>query len=95
MTSLRSLYGSGDDEEEIFSLVDPEQHPRATDDEEAHQEHERLASGDYDETQEQLDEAESPGLPHDLLATLQGLTEEQLAEVSRFLVEIQDLEARE
>ena len=86
MTSLPSLYSSGDDEEEIFSLVDPEQHPYAPDDQEAQREHERLADGDYDEAQDQLDEMES--LPPDLLASLQGLSDEQRTEVARFIEEL-------
>ena len=89
MTSIRSIYGSGDDEDEIFRLIDPDRHPDAPDDHEAQQEQERLASGDYDDVQDRLDESE--GLPSNLTARLQELSADQLAEVSRL---IDDLEAQ-
>ena len=87
MTSLQSRYESGDDEEEIFSLVDPDQHPDTVDDHDARQEQERLANRDYDVVQDELDESESLS-PH-LIARLQGLSEDQLAELDRFIDKMQ------
>ena len=88
MSSIPSIYGSGDDEEEIFRLIDPDQHPDTPDDHQAQQEQERLASADYDEVQDRLDESVS--LPSDLVSSLQELSDDQLAEVARLIEELQD-----
>lgn len=83
--SLRSLYRSGDDEEELFRLTDPNEHPDDFDESVARQEEESLASGNYDGLQDELDELADET---SIAAALQGLSEEELGEVARLIERI-------
>ena len=83
--SLRSLYLSGDDEEELFRLTDPNEHPDDLDESVARQEEESLASGNYDDLQDQLDELADET---SITGALQGLSEEELGEVARLIERI-------
>jgi hypothetical protein len=80
--SILSLYLSGADEEELFRLTDPNEHPDNLDESAARQEEESLASGNYDVLQDELDE-----LTHEtsIATDLQGLSEEELGEVARLI----------
>ena len=80
---MPSIYGSGDDEDEICRLTDPDLHPAANDEEIAMREQELLSNTGYDDTQDEMDESAS--LPHDLTEVLQQLSDDQVAEVIRFL----------
>ncbi len=59
MTSLRSEYGSGDDEADIFRLITETVHPLTDDEDVGNQEEEHLSSGNYDDMQEEFDATES------------------------------------
>lgn len=59
MTSLRSEYGSGDDEEEIFNLIFRTSHPQSDDESVGNQEEEHLGSEHYDDEQDDFDETEA------------------------------------
>ena len=54
--SIPSLYLGGDDEEELFRLIDPDEHPDAADENVARKEEESLASSHYDDVQDGSDE---------------------------------------
>lgn len=83
--SLRSLYLSGDDEEELFRLTDPNEHPDDLDESVARQEEESLASGNYDDIQEDFDEL-AEDTP--IAIALQELSEDELSEVARLIESI-------
>ena len=84
--SVGSLYESGDDECELFRIIDPEHHPDADDDTTSIQEEAHLSRDDYQERQEAIDEqsATSSNSPTEW----DQLTPAQRAAVERF---IQDL----
>ena len=85
--SIRSLYLSGDDEEELFRLTDPNEHPDDRDESMARDEEESLASSAYDDLQEEFDEtAESTRLADDS----QKLSDDQLADIVRLIEDIQN-----
>ena len=83
---LPSLYGSGDDEEEIWNLVDPASYPRAPDDDTARMEDEHFASGNYNVHQDESDE--QARLPEGLVNQLRQLSAEDLERISRFIEEM-------
>ena len=85
--SIPSLYFSGDDEEELFRLTDPNEHPDAADENVARKEEESLASSHYDEVQNDSDELAEP--TH-LGAALQEFSDDELAEVVRLIEDIQN-----
>ena len=85
--SIPSLYHSGDDEEELFRLTDPDEHPDNLDESVARQEEESLASGNYDDLQDELDELADET---SIAAALQGLSEEELEEVARLIEDIRN-----
>lgn len=85
--SIPSLYHSGDDEEELFRLTDPNEHPDDLDESVARQEEESLASGIYDDLQDELDELADET---SIAAALQGLSEEELEEVARLIEDIRN-----
>ncbi len=88
--SLPSLYTSGDDEEELFRLTDPDDHPNAADESAARKEEESLAGSSYDDAQEEFDEM---GEPSSLAITgnsLQELTNDELAEVIELIEAIRN-----
>ena len=86
--SLASLYESGDDEHELFRVIDPEQHPDADDDTTSMQEEDHLSRDDYQERQEAIDEqsATSSNSP----AGWNQLAPDQRAAVERFILELTD-----
>ena len=59
MTSLRSEYRSGDDEDEIFNLILQTDHPQSDDESVGSQEEEHLSSENYDDRQDDYDETEA------------------------------------
>ena len=87
--SLPSLYGSGDDEEELFRLTRPDGHPNADDPATAEMEQKHIANSDYQDRQEEFDEQAEP------LAELigqdawQALTEREKEAVVDFIRELQ------
>ena len=83
--SIPSLYHSGDDEEELFRLTDPNEHPDDLDESVARKEEESLASGNYDDIQEDFDEL-AEDTP--IAAALQELSEDELSEVARLIESI-------
>ena len=85
--SIPSLYLSGGDEEELFRLTDPNEHPGSSDETVARQEEESLASSHYDEAQDEFDELVEP--TH-LEVALQELSGDELAEVARLIEDIQN-----
>lgn len=85
--SIPSLYHSGDDEEELFRLTDPNEHPDNLDESVARKEEESLASGNYDDIQDELDEL-AEDTP--IAAALQELSEDELAEVARLIENIRN-----
>ena len=85
--SIPSLYHSGHDEEELFRLTDPDEHPDNLDESVARQEEESLASGNYDDLQDELDELADET---SIAAALQGLSEEELEEVARLIEDIRN-----
>ena len=85
--SIPSLYASGDDEEELFRLTAPDDHPDAADDSVAKLEEQSLASSHYDDDQAEVDElAEATGLG----VAIQSLTDQEREEVLRLVEEIQN-----
>ena len=90
--SIPSLYHSGDDEEELFRLTDPNEHPDNLDESVARQEEESLASGNYDDLQDELDELADET---SLAVALQGLSEEELGEVARLIESIRQRNGEE
>lgn len=85
--SLRSEYRSGDDEEELFRLTAPDDHPDLGDESIAKLEEESIASSHYDDDQQEADELAEP----DRLGTaVQGLTDDEIAEVLKLINEIQN-----
>ena len=56
---LKSLYGSGPDEEAIFRLTNPDSHPNTEDKAITEEEVRRLSAAEYADLQEQFDEQES------------------------------------
>ena len=85
--SIPSLYLGGDDEEELFRLIDPDEHPDAADENVARKEEESLASSHYDDVQDGSDELAEP--TH-LEADLQDLSDDELSEVVQLIKEIQN-----
>ncbi len=85
--SIPSMYLSGDDEEELFRLSDPNGHPDSIDESVARKEQESLAGSLYDEEQDEFDEVVEPPL---LATALQELSDEELAEVARLIEDIQN-----
>jgi hypothetical protein len=85
--SIRSLYSSGDDEEELFRLTAPDEHPDSSDESIAILEEESLSSSNYDDAQDELDEHASP---INLEGPLRELSDDELAEVVRLIEEIQN-----
>ena len=83
--SIPSLYLSGDDEEELFRLTDPDKHPDDLDESVARKEEESLSSGSYDEIQYEFDELVSDT---SIAAALRELSENELAEVARLIENI-------
>ena len=83
--SIHSIYGSGDDEEEIFRLTDPDEHPDSDDEQLARQEEESISSSGYDDAQGEHDESAERII---LGATLQDFSDEDLADVFRLIEEI-------
>ena len=83
--SIPSLYLSGDDEEELFRLTDPDEHPDDLDESVARKEEESLSSGSYDEIQYEFDELVSDT---SIAAALRELSENELAEVARLIENI-------
>ena len=85
--SIPSIYGTGDDEEEIFRLTDPDKHPDSDDEYLARQEEESISGSGYDDAQAEHDESteENP-----LQDTLQRLSDEELAEAARIIEDIQN-----
>ena len=85
--SIPSLYSSGDDEEELFRLTAPDDHPDAADDSVAKLEEQSLAGSYYDDDQAELDElAEATRLG----VAIQDLTDLEREEVLRLVEEIQN-----
>ncbi len=85
--SIGSLYLGGDDEEELFRLTTPDEHPDSNDDRVARLEEESLASGHYDEDQDESDEEADATL---LEVALQELSDDEIAAVAQFIEEIQN-----
>ena len=85
--SIPSIYGTGDDEEEIFRLTDPDKHPDSDDECLARQEEEAISGSRYDDAQAEHDESTEMNLLQD---TLQGLSDEELAEAARIIEDIQN-----
>ena len=83
--SIPSLYASGDDEEELFRLTAPDDHPDAADDGIAKLEEQFLASSRYDDEQDESDEATELSAR---AATLRELSDDELAEVDQFIQDI-------
>ena len=84
--SLRSEYRSGDDEEELFRLTAPDDHPDSSDESIAMLEEQSIASSHYDDDQHEADElAETNRLG----AAVQELTGNEIAEVLKLIDEIQ------
>ena len=84
--SMPSLYSSGEDEEEIFRLTDPDEHPDSSDEDAARLEEASLSSSSYADDQDELDElAESIHLE----VAFQELSDDERAEVVRLIEEIQ------
>ena len=83
--SIPSLYYSGDDEEELFRLTDPNEHPDNLDESVARKEEESLSSGNYDDIQDELDELADET---SIAAALQELSEEELEGVARLIEDI-------
>lgn len=57
--SIRSIYGTGPEEEDLFLLTAPSSLPEADDENVAMQEAEWLSSSDYSDNQEEFDERDS------------------------------------
>ena len=85
--SIPSRYLSGDDEEDLFRLTNPDEHPDAADENVARKEEESLASSHYDDVQDDSDELAQPT---QLGAALQEFSAAQLAEVVRLIEDIQN-----
>ena len=79
--SIPSLYTSGDDEEELFRLTAPHDHPDAADDSVAKLEEQSLASSHYDDDQAEVDELEATRLG----VAIQDLTDQEREEVVRLV----------
>ena len=82
---LKSIYGSGPDEEEIFRLTNPEAHPSTEDSAIAQEDIDRLAASAYDDEQEHFDEQESKPSVEELIERIDTLSPEQVAELSHYL----------
>lgn len=87
MTSLRSEYRSGDDEQEIFNLILRTDHPQSDDESVSNQEEEHLSSEDYGDQQDEFDENEArirnladffPQLPEEARDRIIGLLDDIL-----------------
>ena len=85
--SIPSLYGSGEDEEELFRITDPNAHPDSSDDGVARKEEQSLADNSYDDAQDDFDELSEPT---QLEVALQELSEEELTEVARLIEDIRN-----
>ena len=85
--TIPSLYISGDDEEELFRLTTPDEHPDSSDDSIAKMEEESLASGNYDDIQDESDEHAEPARP---VVALQDFSEDEANEVFQLIEEIQN-----
>ncbi len=85
--SIPSIYGTGDDEEEIFRLTDPDEHPDSDDESLARREEESISGSGYDDAQADHDERSE----HDSWqVTLHGLSDEELADAARLIEDIQN-----
>ena len=82
---LKSIYGSGPDEEEIFRLTNPDSHPNTEDKSIAEEEARILSTAEYDDSQEQFDEQESRSSVLELIETVRTLSPEKIAELLNFL----------
>ena len=85
--SIPSLYLSGDDEEELFRLTAPDRHPDSDNDSIARLEEESLSGDHYDDDQEELDQNNETT---QLGVALEGLSDDEIAEVARLIEEIQN-----
>ena len=85
--SIPSIYGTGDDEEEIFRLTDPDEHPDSDDESLARQEEESISGSGYDDAQADHDERSEQNSLH---STLQELSDEGLTEAARIIEDIQN-----
>ncbi len=85
--TIPSRYTSGDDEEELFRLTDPDEHPDSDDELLARQEEESISSGGYDDTQGEHDESVERLI---LGAALEDLSDDDLEDVFRLIEEIRN-----
>ena len=85
--SIPSLYASGDDEEVLFRLTAPDDHPDTADDSVAKLEEQSLAGNHYDDDQAEIDELAEPTR---LETVVQGFTDAEIAEVLKLIDEIQN-----
>ena len=85
--SLRSEYLSGDDEEELFRLTDPDEHPDVSDESIAKLEEESLASSHYDNDQEDFDQLSHPSPVQE---AVQQLSQDEISLVLQFIDDIQN-----
>ena len=86
---LKSIYGSGPDEEEIFEeifrLTNPKAHPSTGDSVIAQEDVDRLATSAYDAEQDQFDEQDSKSSVEELIARIDTFSREQVAELLNHL----------
>lgn len=87
--SLPSLYGSGDDEAELFRLTRPDGHPNADDPVAAKLEQKHIANSDYQDRQEEFDEQAEPLAELVEQDAWQSLTEGEQEAVVDFIRELQ------
>ena len=85
--SIPSLYTSGDDEEELFRLTAPDDHPNSSDESIARKEDESLSSSNYDYAQDELDENAGQA---NFEAILREFSDDEMEEVIRLIEEIQN-----
>ena len=85
--TIPSLYISGDDEEELFRLTTPDEHPDSSDDSIARMEEESLARGNYEDIQDESDESAEQTF---LEVALLELSEDEAREVFQLIEEIQN-----
>ena len=85
--TIPSRYFSGDDEEELFRLTDPDEHPDSDDEQLARQEEESISGGGYDDAQGEYDESFGRMLSG---VAFQDLSDEDLADVFRLIEEIRN-----
>ena len=87
--ALPSLYESGDDECEIFGLVNPDQYPQADNDDAAKKEAQHLTAGNYNAHQDEVDE--QARIPTDLIDQIRQLPPEQLERIAHLIQDIHGL----